>query len=143
MFLFLQAIDLRSVSRKQGHKPASDDDDIFRNVCHFFDGQVAHPSQGLLWLTKEEAFSNPIIKYGNIGGTMLRTNTNSLHKLKNSLCLYLTSLDWKSLVMAKKASVASVVPKCSPCRNKDAVRRHHKELTTYIYNTVFPTWLSR
>lgn len=26
----------------------------------------------------------------------------------------LTSLDWKSLVMAKNASVASVVPKCSP-----------------------------
>lgn len=26
----------------------------------------------------------------------------------------LTSLDWNNLVMAKKASVASVVPKCSP-----------------------------
>lgn len=31
----------------------------------------------------------------------------------------LTSLDWKSLVMAKKASVASVVPRCSPCCNSE------------------------
>lgn len=36
----------------------------------------------------------------------------------------LTSLDWKSLVIAKKASVASVVPKCSPYINK----RHERKI---------------
>lgn len=30
------------------YKPAGDNDDILRDVSHLFDGQVAHPSQGLL-----------------------------------------------------------------------------------------------
>lgn len=30
------------------YKPAGDNDDILRDVGHLFDGQVAHPPQGLL-----------------------------------------------------------------------------------------------
>lgn len=33
---------------KTRYKPAGDNDDILRDVGHLFDGQVAHPPQGLL-----------------------------------------------------------------------------------------------
>lgn len=36
------------VLQKSWHKPAGDNDDILRDVGHLFDGQVAHPPQGLL-----------------------------------------------------------------------------------------------
>lgn len=60
----------------------------------------------------------------------------------------LTSLDWKSLVIAKKASVASVVPKCSPWTSKDTrvetesrcqgtLNKHKLRSTLHFHQTSF------
>lgn len=52
--------------------------------------------------------------YASIGHTISRYRFCQKKKTVNMAVEFLTSLDWNSLVMAKKASVASVVPKCSP-----------------------------
>lgn len=67
------------------NKPAGDNDDILRNVGHLFDGQVAHPSEGLL---RERTLEIQLFCLKHVGK---KTNTDQINSRLREY--YLTSLD--------------------------------------------------